>query len=306
MAKSKRPTRKGQPRPSRSRHKFKDVAPELLEGFEAGPAGAVDLLRAIVRTGKGTVPEAPEPLGPISNKEYRAMLKALKADGVYAPKSEKLTPYRKKMIRRKAEEIRPFIEKDPSTGKPAFTFIKAPKGADKSLRYMRGRSDEQVTFTRTGAFISTKGRSGIPLTKARFTKNKRTGFWEVEGVLERTAQKLKPGQKRQITFRRFLTPPSELAKSIARVRSDAERVKRSLRRGQRMTFVIYGKSISRTNFGTVDELYRYLTKYRFFQDEDEEGIDSIEIVKVEHDWYSRPGDEYRSLVRERYPNIFED
>lgn len=100
-------------------------------------------------------------------REYRRRLKLLEKTGVYQPKGEELTRYRKMRINKAFEQWQPFLEDT----RRQFMFVDASKTlTKKELKKFHENADSlQMKTTKTGVFIGREGqrRARIVRPKSR-------------------------------------------------------------------------------------------------------------------------------------------
>lgn len=185
-------------------------------------------------------------------------LKRLKATGLYAPKSDELTTYRKRKVSQLSKQYAEQL--DPSK----FMFVKLPTGKQisgtkerKAVHRLKDKAESlNYTTSRTGLFVEKKSYSRASL---KFDPKHNTF------AIKRTG-KVKRGRNRGTVYSSIepLVTIDTLTSSKNRIRREAEKLG-PLNKGERLAFKVTqegNEGYSHKIMNDVDALMRYLNQYQ--------------------------------------------
>lgn len=189
------------------------------------------------------------PLKRIPDKDYKRMMRLEKTFGLYAPKSTKLTPARKRQIRQHWTQLEHLAKN--------AVFAEYPKDMSPKTRKTVAR-DVKRNYPKApkpsarGIWLPKSERQIIsPVGTLRFQKE--TGLYGVQ-----VTKKTKKGYYAQ-EFR-YIADASILEVKQASLQKFMDR-KRQLRKNERLRFII-GGNYSRQIFRNMKDLFAYAANYR--------------------------------------------
>jgi hypothetical protein len=195
-------------------------------------------------------------------RNLRSILKHVRATGIYNPKSDELTSYRKKRLRAVKKEYGRFL------GNKDFKFIAAPKEA-----IDRANSLEFKT-TKKGLFAPTQGFKSVSLKK----DDKRGEYYIYRG------KKIKMGERagKRYTAITPLVSVDELASEKVRLAEYVRKLE-PLKGNERFAFVVKEQGFegySHSTFTHIDDIVTYLDRYNKTLSARVNFLRHIEIVKT--------------------------
>lgn len=222
-------------------------------------------------------------------KAYRKRLTQLERTGLYQPKAQTLTPYRKRRVNALVREFGPLLNTD------LTFFLKAPAKARK------GAKEAGFTTTRKGIFVEREREKGHILERAKLVKRRARDRYDI--VADRPIEKSKLGRERE-TYILPLAGGDTLAKSRASLEELVSGYPRP-GRDRRYRFTIsdaQGSFMSRRAFTSIEELWEYALQYRKTKTDQIAFLDKLEIVIVKRgDGRKRFDPDYDIIVDELGP-----
>lgn len=180
-------------------------------------------------------------------KELQRLMKKAHDTGLYNPKSNELTKYRKHRLRQLEISHGEYLTTD------KYFFLPANKQARKQI--IERAHTLQIVTSRTGIFYPKEGHRS-----ASIKKNEKRGEFFIERR-GKTKSGINKGRKyRDVTP---LTTIDELDKERARLERAARRLG-PLARGERLVFKVVENGVegySHGTFSSMEHLFRYLEKY---------------------------------------------
>jgi hypothetical protein len=205
------------------------------------------------------------------DREYTKRLKALEKVGAYAPKSAKITKYRKTRINKAWSWYSPLLDKN------SFFFI--PTGKRGKQVIQRAANLDMITTVKGIFFQKPKGAVKATLqTKGKEPRIKIKSYKEdAEGW--RVREEYIP-----------LVPTDALEKELERWRKEADRLAPiHIDQKQRIAFKVTEKDhegFSRKIFHTIDDMIRYMQGYKHAYGDRVKFFRHITIVKTTTDkWF---------------------
>jgi hypothetical protein len=204
---------------------------------------------------------------------YKRKLKALQSKGIYIPKDEKLTKYRKTQINKRYRQFQNEIESG------QFFFVKAP-----NKQVLKQAKQLSMETTRTGIFIEKQGAKRATIRKNRQHK----GEYEI-----RLSGKVKRGERRGKSYETIIpiSPLDVLDDERNRLRKMAQKFGK-LSKKERLAFRIVetgNEGYSRSVFQNIETLIKYLDKYRKSDSERVQFLRHIVIEKTTiENWLGKP------------------
>jgi hypothetical protein len=180
-------------------------------------------------------------------KDLKTILKKSREVGLYNPKSDELTRYRKKRLRGIKEQYGQYLDDN------KYFFL--PAGEQARKRILERASNLQMPTTRTGLFIPREGHKSAKLKKSK----KRDEFY-----IERRG-KTKTGVNKGRVYKDItpLASVDELDRERDRIRKMAARFGQ-LSEDDRLVFKIVENGVegySHSTFTNIEQLIKYLEKY---------------------------------------------
>ena len=181
-------------------------------------------------------------------RELKSLLKAVRGKGIYDPKGNELSRYRKSRLNKISKEFGDLL--DPKK----FAFVMPEKGAIKKV-IERAKGLELKT-TKTGLFVPREGNAKVKIKRDR----KRDEYY-----IEKSG-KTKWGVNQGKRYRSVtpLASVDELDKERDRIKEMADKLG-PLNKGERITFEITEKGnegFGRATFQNINLLLDYLDQYR--------------------------------------------
>lgn len=194
------------------------------------------------------------------NSEYQQRLEQLRQIGVYEPKGDDLTPYRKKRINQEWRKYSRYIEPD-VTGKRKFFFVGTDKLTNAERReFVANAKSLDMPTTPKGVFIQKEGQR-----KARLAWNNENKEYDIL-----LTGKVKWGENKGKAYsdRIPIGPLDRIEGELNRIENVAKQFG-TLKKGEAISFVVmeHGEEVgaSRQTFsspGAAEKLRNYLdTRY---------------------------------------------
>lgn len=212
------------------------------------------------------------------NTQYSEQLSQLKNIGAYEPKSDTLTPYRKKRINEEWRRYSKYLEPDPKTGKRKFFFIDTDKLTGKERRdFLTNAKSLDMPTTRRGLFMQREGQR-----KARLAWNVENQEYDVL-----LTGKVKWGERKGKAYsdRIPIGPVDRIDGELNRIENVAKQFG-TLKKGEAISFVVmeHGEEVgaSRQTFsspGAAEKLRNYLDT-RYHRDNKAARLKFLRMVSV--------------------------
>lgn len=225
--------------------------------------------------------------------QLRHLLKNVRGKGIYDPKGNELTKYRKSRLRKAVKEFGSYL--DPTK----YFFVPAPKNRKKEV--IERATNLKIKTSSIGVFIEKAGHKKATLKE---DKKRREIYIERSGKTKRGATKGK--RYRTITP---LASLDELDNERVRIKALADGLGK-LKKNEVLAFKIQengGEGYSHLTFGNIDLLLNYLDKYKKSAPAKINFYRHIQVEKVETSdkWFKehpvqaagRPGQKARAALR---------
>jgi hypothetical protein len=266
----KRPAKRKSSSPGIKRRKGDLPIPS--DPLELAKAGE-ELARVITDVLSVFVPGAPEVTRHKRDQSIRTAEMWLRDHGLYQPKSRKLTPSRRKYIKGLVRKHREVIAVD-ERNIPKFLFAPAKTRGQKGA--LKEAKQHGFRTTRKGIFVE---RSHHVAARIGYDPHFKKYY------VERIPRRRKKGEppRKQETPREYLAGFDELVSEEKKFARRARKLQKSLKKGQSLKFVVYGRGISHAYFEDAKSLLNGFKHYLGYVANPYDFITNLSIIIVDDD-----------------------
>jgi hypothetical protein len=271
MARPRKP-RKPPPTKKLIRKRRKSEPPIPSDPVELAQAGE-ELARAITDILSIFVPGAPEVKRHKRDISIRTAERFLKDHGLYSSRKKKLTKGRREYIKKVVRKNADILQYD-ERGIPKFLFAPAETKGQKTA--LKEAKKAGYRTTKKGVFVE---REHSVAARIGYDPHFKKYFVEKIPRRRKKGEPPRPQERPRDYFAGF----DELVTAEKKFRAQAKKLERSLKPGQQMRFVVYGRALSRSYFEDADSLLRGFTHYMSYNKNPYDFVTNLRIVIVDED-----------------------